>query len=359
MLGTRTGCLVIGDIGGYTTYLSGVELEHSADVLADLLQTIVDALGATLRIAKIEGDAVFAYEAGDTDGGALVDAVSGAYVAFVRRQRTIATLTSCGCEACRCIPDLRLKFVAHRGSYATHEIAGGRELVGRDVVLVHRLLKNDVVAQTGMTDYALYTDAVVEQLQLEPEVLGWRTIDGAYDDVGAVVGHLDDLAARWRTEAAEPQHVIAVGDGGELMWELPAPPARVWEYFSDPERQIQFMADTATQTAPGGARRPGMSNHCVHGRNAYDLEVLDWIPYEYQAWQFRARGLSLLYTMNYDALPDGGTRLAVRLAPVGGRASRFLFRIVSRRMVREYCRWIETLEGLLAVEAHSPTIDAT
>ena len=45
-----------------------------------------------------------------------------------------------------------------------------------------------------------------------------------------------------------------------------------------------------------------MTNHCVHGKNAYDLEVLDWIPYEFQAWRFRARGLDLLYTMRYELL---------------------------------------------------------
>jgi hypothetical protein len=33
----RPGCLVLADIGGYTAYLAGVELEHSHDILADLL----------------------------------------------------------------------------------------------------------------------------------------------------------------------------------------------------------------------------------------------------------------------------------------------------------------------------------
>jgi len=35
------GALVIGDISGYTGYLTGVELEHSHDVIADLLDTTV------------------------------------------------------------------------------------------------------------------------------------------------------------------------------------------------------------------------------------------------------------------------------------------------------------------------------
>ena len=38
----RQGCLVLADISGYTAYLAGVELEHSHDVLADLLGVVAD-----------------------------------------------------------------------------------------------------------------------------------------------------------------------------------------------------------------------------------------------------------------------------------------------------------------------------
>src|SRR4051794_30621022 len=127
MRGARHGCLVIADIGGYTRYLSGVELEHSTDILAELLQTVVDALEVNFTLAKVEGDAVFAYDEGEADGAVLVDAVTGAYMAFMRRRRTVAQLTTCTCDACRSIADLGLKVVAHRGEFATHVIAGGTE----------------------------------------------------------------------------------------------------------------------------------------------------------------------------------------------------------------------------------------
>ena len=35
-------CLVIADITGYTSYLAGVELDHAQDILADLMDTVVD-----------------------------------------------------------------------------------------------------------------------------------------------------------------------------------------------------------------------------------------------------------------------------------------------------------------------------
>ena len=52
------GCLVLADISGYTSYLAGVELEHSHDVLADLLDTIVRTAEGVLTLSKLEGDAM-------------------------------------------------------------------------------------------------------------------------------------------------------------------------------------------------------------------------------------------------------------------------------------------------------------
>jgi hypothetical protein len=350
MQSIRHGCLVIADIGGYTRYLSGVELEHSTDILADLLQTVVDALEPNFAIAKIEGDAVFAYDEGQADGAVVVDALTGAYMAFMRRRRTVTQLTTCRCAACRSIGDLGLKMVAHRGDFATHEIAGGIELVGRDVILVHRLLKNDVAGRTGVGDYALYTDQLVRELGLAPAGLGWRSEAEVYDDVGEVSVHVDDLGARWYGEATSAKHLIPDSDGATVVWDFPASPPVVWEHLSHPDNQVRFMADEASQTKPAGARGPGMATHCVHGSNSYDLEVLDWIPYELQAFRFRSRGITFLYNSIYTEPEAGQTRVTARIAPLEPRVGRVLFPIIKRMIRKQYEGWMRSLEELLTVE---------
>jgi len=350
MPSTRHGCLVIADIGGYTRYLSGVELEHSTDILADLLQTVVDAFEPNFRIAKIEGDAVFAYDEGDADGAVTVDALTGAYTAFMRRRRTVTQLTTCPCDACRSISDLGLKMVAHRGEFATHEVAGATELVGRDVILVHRLLKNDVTGRTGIGDYALYTDALVRELGLKPAALGWRSETEAYDDVGDVEIHIDDLGARWHGDAARARHLIPESEGAAVVWELPAPPPVVWEHLSHPDNVVRFMADEARQTTPTGARSPGMATHCVHGSQSFDLEVLDWIPYELQASRFRSRGITFLYNAIYEQPEPGRTRLTARIAPLEPRIGTLLFPFIKRTIRKQYESWMRALEELLSAE---------
>src|SRR5439155_10668275 len=87
MPGVERGCLLIADISGYTAYLSGVELEHAHDILADLLGTVIGELRGLFQLAKLEGDAVFCHApepepsddagvgAGGHDGSTLLTAV--------------------------------------------------------------------------------------------------------------------------------------------------------------------------------------------------------------------------------------------------------------------------------------------
>jgi hypothetical protein len=165
---TEPACLVIADIAGYSGYLAGVELDHAQDILADLIDTVVGALRPSFKLAKLEGDAAFVYvPAASVDGPGLRDVIERCYFAFQRRVRDIRQASACECNACVRIPGLDLKFVAHHGLVARQRMAGREELVGSDVVVVHRLLKNRVAEDLGMSAYVLYTDALVHVMGLD------------------------------------------------------------------------------------------------------------------------------------------------------------------------------------------------
>ena len=80
----------------------------------------------------------------------LLDTIERCYFGFRRRRRDVRQATSCECNACARIPDLDLKFVVHHGVAIHQKVAGREELLGSDVIVVHRLLKNDVVEQLGI-----------------------------------------------------------------------------------------------------------------------------------------------------------------------------------------------------------------
>ena len=278
-------CLLIADISGYTSYLAGVELDHAQDILADLIGTVVTTLRPTFRLAKLEGDAAFmAAPEVDVDGSLLLDTIERCYFGFRRRRRDVRQATSCECDACIRIPDLNLKFVVHTGPVVRQEMAGLEELIGRDVIVVHRLLKNTVGEGTGATAYALLTDAVTTAMGLAPAALEMTPHTETYDIVGEIPGWVHDLERRWQEEDERARVFVRPQDTFmSTTYEVAAPPAVVWEYLTTPGRRVEWMAGVTDviQDATGNRRAVGATNHCMHGKDEILEEVLDWRPFDY------------------------------------------------------------------------------
>src|SRR5262245_14935308 len=126
---TQHGYLIIADISGYTTFVAGTELEHSHEILSDLLETICNKIESLLTIHKLEGDAVFAYipESKITRGETILELMESTYNAFRDKQVSMKRATTCTCNACRNIPTLDLKFIAHHGDYILQQVRDIRE----------------------------------------------------------------------------------------------------------------------------------------------------------------------------------------------------------------------------------------
>ena len=168
---TQHGYLVLADISGYTSYLAGVELDHAHEILGDLLETILNRFKPLLAISKLEGDAVFAYapEASVPRGETLLELIESTYAAFRDRQNSMHHRTTCTCNACRAIPTLDLKFFVHHGDYILQAIGNITEVIGSDVNLAHRLMKNHVSEATGWRAYAMFTEKALDHIGVRPE----------------------------------------------------------------------------------------------------------------------------------------------------------------------------------------------
>ena len=314
-------CLLIADISGYTAYLAGVELDHAQDILADLIGTVVTALRPTFHLAKLEGDAAFMAAPEDQlDGSLLLDTIERCYFGFRRRRRDVRQATSCECDACVRIPDLNLKFVAHVGPVVRQEMAGLEELIGRDVIVVHRLLKNTVADEGGATAYALLTDALTTAMGLEPAALGMTPHRETYDVVGEIPGWIHDLERRWQEED-ERARVIVDGASAQIAVAMPtpAPPQVAWEYATQPGRRVAWshgVTDVIVD-APGNRRGVGTTNHCMHGKDEILEQVLDWRPYDYYTIRSvmgtPAGPVTFLTTFEFEPAVDG-TNVEMRIA---------------------------------------------
>jgi uncharacterized protein YndB with AHSA1/START domain len=344
--------LLIADISGYTEYLSGVEIDHAHDILADLIGTVVTALRPTFRLAKLEGDAAFCYAPAADDGAAadeggtaagqgrpavdgsqLLDTIEHCYFGFRRRRRDIGQATSCECNACLRIPELNLKFVAHYGQALRQRVAGRDELLGSDVILVHRLLKNEIVATTGVAAYAALTDALVERSSLDPPALGMRRHSETYEHIGEVELWVHDLEAGWQAEDSRQRVFIGPKDALlELAVEIAAPPQVVWEFATAPGRRLQWQralgVTAIDQTPPAGGRRGvGMTNHCIHGPDVQIEQILDWRPFDYFTDQNRIPGVpTFRSTMEFEPTATG-TLVHMRFAPANVRERKLLLQM--------------------------------
>ncbi len=279
-------CFLIADISGYTGYLADVELDHAQDILADLIGAVVTALRPNFRLAKLEGDAAFTFMTAEKiDGSMLLDTIERCYFGFRRRRRDVRQATSCECNACMRIPDLNLKFVVHHGAAIQQKVAGRLELLGSDVIVVHRLLKNEVVEKLGVSAYALISQKCIDASDIDPKALGMREHTETYERIGEVRTWVHDLERRWQEEETRQRVFVTPGES-ILIVSVPtsAPPQVAWEFLTAPGQRMTWqpwVTEVTIKDATGGRRGPGSSNHCMHGKDAVVEEILDWRPYDY------------------------------------------------------------------------------
>jgi len=280
---TQHGYLVLADISGYTSYLAGTELTHARDILTELLELIVQRFKPLLNIVKLEGDAVFAHvpKTKILRDETLLEMMESTYLAFRDRVEGIRRRTTCQCNACKQIPTLDLKFIAHFGEYVLQNVSGIKELVGSDVNLVHRLLKNHVAEATGWKAYALFTEAGLTQLNVKLENLHEQV--ESYEHLGEVKTYSLNLRARYQ-ELIEARRVFISPEEADFIVTrtIRASPVIVWEWMNDIQKRLQWEGNEIRPLIrPGGRTGVGAQNHCAHGKNVSVQTVLDWHPFEY------------------------------------------------------------------------------
>ena len=316
----ESACFVIADISGYTSFLAGVELDHAQDIIADVMDTVLRCLRPPFRLAKFEGDAAFVYAVTDkVDGSLLQDAIESAYFAFRRRLRNIKQSTTCECNACSKMQDLDLKFVSHHGEFIKHKMAGREELAGRDVILIHRLLKNAVNERLGGHAYALYSDTCIQAMGIDPVVQGLVEHRESIDIIGEVKCWVRDLEVAWQKENDRERNEVARDNAAMVIeFDIAAPRPIVWEHFIRPDLRPKWRgADEVREIVASGRRGVGTINHCMHGKDAIIEEVLDWRPFDYLtlATLLPMPGApKVVLTYAFLESAGGGTHIEIRVA---------------------------------------------
>jgi len=338
---TQHGYLVIADISGFTSYLARVELEHAHEILTDLLEAIVREFKTILTISKLEGDAVFAYapEANIPGGERILEVLENTYVSFRKQRETSRRNTTCTCKACQSIPTLDLKFFIHHGDYIVQEVSGIQELVGSDVNLIHRLMKNHVTQNTGWNAYVLFTSQALQHIEVKPEGLHHQI--ESYEHLGDVETLCLDLHERYKA-ITEARRVFISPEQADfyLTFDFKAPPAVVWHWLTDTEKKTLVGQGAMVFTAsfrPGGRSGIGASNHCAHGKNLKGSlieTILDWRPFDYFTVEWVDGKSVMRMTYKLEPLSSGKeTRFHETIQVISSPIPRFLRRPLMKSTV--------------------------
>ena len=359
----KSGYFVIADISGYTSFIVNNDLAHAQGILSEIVDLIITHLPAPFQFIELEGDAVFVFAPAEAveDSERLVEIIEVCYAAFRRRIEQMVNNTVCECTACRAIPELDLKCVAHYGQYVPQPTPTGTKLVGADVVLTHRLLKNEVIERTSIRAYAFLTDAFVQQSQQPERGLGLPEHAEEYPELGVIQGRILDLSASVERLRETHRRFISAADADfELAAELPAARSYVWGYLIEPKRRLRWQLDTIdADSQPGAHGRAGVGwqSHCDHGNYRMDHRIVDWQPFDYITMDTVSSGKSLtkppscIATFSLEEISEASCRLRLRVrAKRRGLLMQGLMTLAKPMIRREWSAHFATLSGILLAD---------
>ncbi|WP_066834892.1 DUF2652 domain-containing protein [Rufibacter ruber] len=184
---SQPALLFIPDISGFTRFMHENGVRYSRNLIADLLEIIIEGNIINMELCEIQGDAILFYKLGDPPSIEAI--VSQCKQIFLDFQNYLKIM-----QRDRALPSpqlsenkLTLKIVVHYGRISITQIRDYTKLMGTDVIVAHRLLKNNIEG----AEYVLLTEGYLNtQKQEEVEkCFGWTQLkEGAnqYEHLGEV-----------------------------------------------------------------------------------------------------------------------------------------------------------------------------
>jgi hypothetical protein len=284
------GYFITTDISGYTEYLTKSELEHAHAILQSLFEAQLENIRFPLLVSGFRGDAILMY-ASDTNfinPQSFVESLENLYIVYMDTLKQMQFNTTCTCRACANMKKLDLKMCIHYGEYMIQKLAGREELLGADVIIPHRMSKNNVVAETGIKPYALFSEAAAQKLNLSELCADLIPYAESYEHIGEVKMFVHNLGTAWEREQKRKELLVEP----ETAWvnvefDLPYPPSLIWDYLTNPalEASALGLISVKREDGLGGRTGPGASFHCAHSSGDFHNKVVDWKPFDHYTVQ--------------------------------------------------------------------------
>lgn len=157
--------ICIPDISGFTKFMSETETELSSKVIPALLNKIIYSNKIGLKVSEIEGDAVLFYKIKTLPSlKELINQCTYFYKEFYKQINILKETLKNEYDAYKIPETLGLKIILHYGhEIETVQIGKHIKLMGEDVIVAHKLLKNEVPKD----EYLLISENLLSQYNMK------------------------------------------------------------------------------------------------------------------------------------------------------------------------------------------------
>jgi hypothetical protein len=267
--------ILIPDISGFTGFTGATEIDHSAHIITELLELIIASNDTNFTLAEIEGDAILFYRKGEPLRRAhLIDQCLHIFSNFHQRLMVIERDTVCQCGACQTASNLTLKFIVHFGYIKEIKVAQFVKATGIEMIIAHRLLKNDVSSD----EYILVTEPCCNAIGDKDQNPGlqWRKSAQEYATIGNVryeFATLNEYRAQIPKPAAPPRFVVEKGDDN-LEVAINASVKAVYQTLINVDKRPEWLDGVDTIDREMTSERINMRHNCVfHGMTLVNTAI--------------------------------------------------------------------------------------
>ena len=271
--------ICLPDISGFTHFAQQTEISHSKHIISELLEVILHSNNLDLKVAEVEGDAIFFYRENFTPSAEeLLGQVSIMFLNFHAHLKYYEHYRICHCGACSTASGLGLKFIVHIGTFTFTTINKIVKPYGKDVILAHKLLKNNIRENEYLllteNTYDIYTEAAPSFIK-DLKQMNEGSTD--YDELGNVryryflLNHLHDRVKELPTKVHPHKFKNPVRYEGIIN----APKEKVYETASNLEYRTSINTDASYfQYDKDRVNRVGFVHECVISNRNYMIETI-------------------------------------------------------------------------------------
>ncbi|WP_054559114.1 DUF2652 domain-containing protein [Croceitalea dokdonensis] len=152
--------ICIPDISGFTQFMSEAEFELSSKIIPSLLNKIIYSNEIGLKVSEIEGDSILFFKQGELPNFQdLIYQCKHFHSEFYKQLKKLRTAQTNKPGGDQIPKILGLKIILHYSNEIGMVPVGNHiKLMGEDVIVAHRLLKNKV----PLEEYLLLSDDLLE-----------------------------------------------------------------------------------------------------------------------------------------------------------------------------------------------------